>query len=69
MSDEKEVEFIDEGADFTEKSKVQKAASAMADWLLRMGVAKSEESANRMLIAVSVVFFLITGFVIFRYLL
>lgn len=69
MSDEKEVEFIDEGADFTERSKVQKAASAMADWLIKVGAAKSEESANRMLISVAIVFFLITGFIIFRYIL
>lgn len=64
--EENEVEFLEEEETIDETNKVRRAASEMANWLIKKKLARNEKSANRILILIIVVAFSLTGYIIFR---
>ncbi|GEM_PF-4954837 len=66
MEEENKVEFLEEEEIINEKRGVRKAASAMAAWLIKKRIARDEKTANKILVAIIIAAFLLTGYILIK---
>lgn len=70
IDSDKKVEFIEDEGDelYTQKSSVTRAvAGSLSAWLIKTGIVKKESSANKILLSVAILFFLLTFYILFKY--
>lgn len=70
MEEPQEVEFISESEeDLAPQKGVAKAKGEIVAWLIKTGVVKSEKGANRIMLFVALLGFIVTFYILFRFVL
>ena len=68
IEEPQEVEFLSEDESLDQPQRVvEKARGEIIAWLFKIGIAKTEKAANRVMLLVALIGFIITFYILFKF--